>query len=269
MKSSSVRLPKAPPMPHPVEEVSNWGAIAVAQEGDCVGVLSDLHVPFHDAPAVSAALDDLQRRKCNVILLNGDVVDFYSVSRYEVDPSRRDLGREIEQGRQMLGHIRARFPKARIIYKVGNHEERWKSFLIQNGAELLRLSEFELPGVLHFDEHGIQCVDDRRAIEVGRLIVLHGHEYRFAIANPVNAARGLFLRTKQSALCGHFHQRSEHGSRTVSGDTISTWSVGCLCHLNPQYMPYNEWSHGYAVVEVGENGTYYVHNKRIIKGKVY
>lgn len=255
-------------MPRPVEEVPSWGSVSIAADGDVVGVASDIHVPYHDAVAVGAALDDMRRRNVNVLLLNGDTLDFYGASFYETDPERRDLGREIEQGRQMLSHIRRRFPKARIVYKVGNHEERWRSFLIRRGPELLSLSELDLYRLMRMDDLGIELVTDRRAIKVGSLTVLHGHEYRFAIANPVNAARGLFLKAKSSALCGHFHQRSEHSSRTVDGSTIRTWSTGCLCHLSPQYMPFNEWSHGYAVVEVGKAGAFHVHNKSVIDGRV-
>jgi hypothetical protein len=50
---------------------------------------------------------------------------------------------------------------------------------------------------------------------------------------------------------------------------ITTWSLGCMCELHPPYMPLNKWNHGFAIVDLDDNGTdFEVRNKRILKGKV-
>jgi hypothetical protein len=55
----------------------------------------------------------------------------------------------------------------------------------------------------------------------------------------------------------------------MNGKIITTWSVGCLCELNPAYMPLNRWNNGFAMVELDSNGEdFYFHNKRIYKGKI-
>jgi predicted phosphodiesterase len=256
-------------LPASIREVSQWGPVNVAGPGDRVGILSDIHAPYHDEGALSVAIDSLVKINPTVVILNGDTIDFYSVSRFQTDPEQRDLGREIEIGRGVLRHIRKRFPKARIVFKVGNHEERWRAYLIQHAADLLGLSEFQLPAVLNLPDHDISIVGDKRPLMVGRLPVLHGHEYKSGFAPPVNPARGLFLRAKASALCGHYHQRSEHQERTLEGSILATWSTGCLCQRNPQYMPLNNWSHGFAVVTVTKGGLYHVENRIIIDGKIY
>lgn len=256
-------------LPASIREVSSWGPVTVAGPGDRVGILSDIHAPYHDDEALAAALDAVAKVDPTVVILNGDTIDFYSVSRFERDPERRDLGREIEIGRGVLRHIRRRFRKARIIFKVGNHEERWRSYLIQHAADLLGLSEFQLPAVLHLPDERIEIVTDKRPLLVGKLPVLHGHEYKTGFAPPVNPARGLFLRSKASALCGHFHQRSEHQERTLEGSIIATWSTGCLCQRAPAYMPLNNWSHGFATVTVSAGGLFHVENRIIIDGKIY
>ena len=256
-------------LPASIRDVSKWGSVTVAAAGDRVGILSDIHAPYHDDEALAVALDALGKFDPTVVILNGDTVDFYAVSRFERDPDRRDLGREIEIGRGVLAHIRKRFRKARVVFKIGNHEERWRSFLINNAADLLKMSEFQLPAVLHLDEHRIECVGDKRPLLVGKLHVLHGHEYKAGFAPPVNAARGLFLKATASSLCGHFHQRSAQQKRTLDGSIIATWSTGCLCHLNPAYMPLNDWTHGFATVTVSDGGLYRVDNREIIGGKIY
>ena len=41
----------------------------------------------------------------------------------------------------------------------------------------------------------------------------------------------------------------------------------CLSELHPEYMPLNKWNHGFAWVELDNNGKdYQFHNKRIYKG---
>jgi len=54
------------------------------------------------------------------------------------------------------------------------------------------------------------------------------------------------------------------------GEVITTRSMGCLCGMNPMYMPINKWNHGFAYVELDlKSGEYHLHNLRIIKGKIY
>ena len=80
---------------------------------------------------------------------------------------------------------------------------------------------------------------------------------------PVNAARGLFMRTKASSLVNHHHQVSEHVENDVRGKSIATWSLGCLCDLHPMYSRYNRWSHGYAEVTLSLSGEFVVSNIKV------
>ncbi len=160
-------------------------------------------------------------------------------------------------------------PKARIINKLGNHDERYELYLARNAPELVGLDAFELAVVLKLDSLGVELIGDKRPIRIGELNIIHGHEYSFPISNPVNPARGLFLRGKVYALCSHFHQKSEHSENNLEGKTITTWSTGCLCDLNPAYRPINNWSHGFAIAEVFSNGKFQLHNHKISHGKIY
>lgn len=257
-----------PPLPDARQEVATFEPLAI--EGPCtVAVLSDIHVPFHDPDSLEIALTTIATRKPSVILLNGDIVDFYEVSRFERDPELLDFPDSLAKSRQFLEHLRKRFPRCRIIYKVGNHEERWTRWLRVEAPVVYGVEEFELPSLLRLAEHRIECVTDARRITLGALTVIHGHEYRFAISNPVNPARGLFLRGKINSMCGHFHQVSHHSEKTMAGKVISTFSTGCLCNLTPQYHPYNNWGHGFAMVTVDKSGAWHVENLRIVDKKVW
>lgn len=230
-------------------------------------VLSDVHVPFHDMRAIKAALAFGDSFRPDCVLLNGDTADFYAASRYDTDPRKRDFVGEVKSVRQFLAHVRDRFPRARIVYKLGNHDERWLAYLWRKAPELLGLDVTGYEAILETDKHGVEIVGDKRVVAVGLLNILHGHELPRGMASPVNPARGAFLRTGSIAMIGHHHQTSEHTETTLDGRTVTCWSTGCLSELHPDYARVNRWNHGFATVEVrGDQFT--VSNKRIRNGKI-
>jgi predicted phosphodiesterase len=245
----------------------NWGPIQFTGPFRAL-ILQDLHIPYHDKRAIMAAIDYGKQRDANLILLNGDIIDFFTLSFWEKDPRKRDLAGEIKTLRTFLESLRAAFPKADLVYKLGNHEERWERYFFVKAPELLGVPEFEIDKILGLRDG--ELIGDKEPIQLGDLNVIHGHEYRFAISNPVNPARGLFLRAKAMALCGHFHQSSQHTEKTVEEKNMATWSAGCLCDLHPDYRPMNNWNHGFAFVTVHTSGNFEVENKYINhSGKIY
>ena len=56
----------------------------------------------------------------------------------------------------------------------------------------------------------------------------------------------------------------------LNGDLITTWSVGCLCELSPEYRPINKWNHGVIFMECdhANGGSITVDNRRIINGSI-
>jgi predicted phosphodiesterase len=232
-------------------------------------VLSDVHVPYHDEVALNAALAHGDEFNPDAVLLNGDIADFYRVSRYQKDPDRRSFQQELDAVRQFLAHLRARFPRSRIVYKLGNHEERWWSYLWQRAPELMGVDFASFGVMVQAEQHRIELVSEQRPVQLGHLTVLHGHELPKGLTNPVNPARGAFLRALDIVLMGHQHRTSEHTETTMTGRTITCWSTGCLCSLTPEYMRINRHNHGFATVTMAENGMdFSVQNHRIRKGKL-
>ena len=129
-----------------------------------VGILSDIHIPYHDDKALTAAVTELRRRKIDTLLLNGDFGDYYQLSRWQKDPRKRDFKEEIRLQRECLVWLRRAFPKARIIFKKGNHEERWDHYLWNHAPAVCDLETADLGIVLKLEEHGIEMVEDQRPI---------------------------------------------------------------------------------------------------------
>ena len=256
------------PIPPALMPMGDWKPLEIAGPAKAL-ILSDVHVPFHDVQALEVALRYGLDRKADLVLLNGDITDHYSLSRWEIDPKLRDFPAEVRACKLLLDGIRKGFPDARIIFKQGNHEERFERYLRLKAPDLLGLDEFEWGNVFGLEANRIELVKDKRPIRLGQLNVIHGHEYVFSISNPVNPARGMYLRAKNHVLGGHFHQSSNHSEKTLEGKVVSAWSAGCLCGLHPAYRPLNPWNHGFAFVEVEGNGAFHVDNLKIIEGKVY
>lgn len=234
-----------------------------------VGILSDIHVPYHDPIALRAAVDHLAEAEIDAIVLNGDTADFYTISRWTKDPRKRDLPGELAQIRELLGWIRQTFPEIPILFKNGNHEERWRAWLWQHAPEISAEPEMGLAAWLHLDRHGMQLVEDHRPIMLGKLPVLHGHEKGKGISSPVNQARGAFLRLHHTVLEGHGHRTSGHCEPDMWGSEVFCWSTGCLCDLRPEYARINKWNHGFAIVTTHAGGEFDVENLRITAdGKV-
>jgi predicted phosphodiesterase len=127
----------------------------------------------------------------------------------------------------------------------------------------MRLEEW-----LGCDDLGIEIVEDQRPIMLGKLPVLHGHELPKGLTNPVNMARGAYLRTAHTILVGHGHRTSGHSEPDLWREEVFCWSTGCLCDMRPEYARINKWNHGFAFVEIAKDKSFDVSNLRIGKDGV-
>jgi len=230
-------------------------------------VLSDIHIPYHNIDSLTCAFDYAKKEKPDAILLNGDTLDFFGLSKFVKDPKKRSVAHELEAFKNLMDIIKKVF-NAKIYYKMGNHCERYEHFLWMKAHELVGVDEFDFGNIIKARSEGIEMIKDKRVVKAGDLSIIHGHEFGGGIFSPVNVARGLYMRGKVSAMQGHSHVTSENTELDMDGKLITTWSVGCLCELNPQYRPLaNKYNHGFAIVDI-DGQDYQVRNKRIHKGKI-
>lgn len=230
----------------------------------CIG---DLHLPYHSPEAIKAAVDDGKRIGATGVLINGDMLDFYGLSNHYREPNKVRVKEEIEKGREFLRWLRSQFPHARILYKLGNHCERLRRYLAERAPEIFDLEDLHLHKLLRTENEGVEVIEDKRVVMLGKLAVIHGHEYRGG--GGVQPSRWLYLRTGDSTLTNHFHRVDHYTFRTIGGREIGMWAVGCLCHMAPDYMPLNQWGAGWATIEVSAGGMFTVTNRqRLQSGRV-
>lgn len=211
-------------------------------------------------------MERLKKDRIDTLVINGDLADWYDLSRWEKNPENRiGFKEEMEGVKATLEYLRSHFRRQRIIYKYGNHEERWMKFIWAKAAELWDVPALQMHNLLELEKLGIEWVADQQIIMLGELPVLHGHELPKGISSPVNAARGAYMRTKHTVLVGHSHQTSGHCEPDLFHSECFVWSTGCLCDMTPEYARINRWNWGFARADVAKDGSFNVTNYRISK----
>jgi predicted phosphodiesterase len=254
-------------LPEGLKYFSDWSPYMI--QGKKTLIMGDIHAPYYEKEPLRIALEFGKQNNVDTVVLLGDLIDFYAVSHWEKDPRRRDVQSEINSVKTILRLIRTMFPNAEIIFKLGNHDERLERYLRVKAPELLHLECLNLKSLLDpKDEFGIKTVPDKRIVKIGHLNIIHGHEFGHSFFSPVNPARGLYLRGKETCICAHYHRTSQHTEKSMSENIVACWSIGALCDLRPEYLPMNNWNHGFAIVE-RDGKEFHCQNFKIIKGKIY
>ncbi len=207
--------------------------------------LSDIHVPFHDEVALDVAIQFSRFFKPNYLFLMGDIVDCYSVSRFDKDPKRRlTLQGEVDATQDTLAVIRKAVGAAcKVYYVEGNHEYRLERYLWSKAPELGTLRELSVEALLGLSELGITYVSKGK-MEYHGFIVKHGHVIRKWAGYSAHAE---LEKNGKSGASGHTHRLAQIFRTDLTG--VHTWiETGCLCDLEPEYMEGQQadWQHGLA-----------------------
>ena len=171
--------------------------------------LTDIHIPYHNIEALSAAIQFGHDKRVDTIFIGGDFLDFYSLSTFERDPRQRGFADELEMGREVLGILRREFPDASMLYQLGNHEERFERYMRVKAPELLSVDEFRIDRLLNFDKLGIELIDGKRVAKAGKLNIV-GHVGRGGASSLVNPP-WVVHRSKTSRFS--HHQQRTHRPR--------------------------------------------------------
>jgi hypothetical protein len=225
-------------------------------------ILPDVHVPFHEPRAVEAAIQYGKDNKVSGLFFPGDLQDCAAVSFWQ-SSRKRNFDKELEIFIDFLDFIEKEFPTQEKVWLPGNHEYRLPRYYQSKAPELIGMPLQAFDTVLALEQRKIIRLEYNQIVMAGKLPIIHGHEFK--ISTAVNAARGLFLKANSWAMCAHYHSTNEHTDKNIQGTLLTTWSMGCLCDLSPDFSPYgNRWNWGFALVDIDKNGSFEVYNKRIL-----
>ena len=257
------------PFELPESDAPPWNPVHIPERYNNGLVFSDAHFPYHDMTAINSMLEyAVGHKKINFIVINGDGLDCYQLSKFNKSLLNRSFSDELWVWIEFLNILQVTFPGAKIYWKLGNHEERWENYLRVKAPELLDMEENKFENIIKI--RGVEGVEviEKQIFYTGRLPWLHGHEMQGGATSPVNPARGLFLKTLSSAVVGHHHRSSAHSELDVNEKLMSWWSIGCLCALHPEYALINKWNHGFCFIQT-EGKEFEMTNMKIYKGKIY
>jgi UDP-2,3-diacylglucosamine pyrophosphatase LpxH len=223
----------------------NWKLVVVA---------NDFHIPFHDEAALALFRRFLREEKPKWLILNGDVHDFWEISRFDLTPRiGQDFRDEIALGKAILRDFRRLLPRTRITWIEGNHEFRLRRYLIQNARELYGVPGLSVPELFDLKRLKIDYVACHPAasrfidnfIRVGNLYV--GHWDKVAMHGGY-AAKGLVENKGVSILQGHTHRFGAHARTTVDGRVLVGIENFSMCRRQASYVANPNWQLGFSVV---------------------
>lgn len=229
-------------------------------------VVNDMHAPFHDSQAINASLKACRIVKPDEIIIAGDLVDFYLLSKFDKNPARKHtLQDELDEGMKILERYRRACPKAKITYLEGNHEARLQKYVWRH-PELYNIRNLKMNSLMELDRLGIKYVPNNKYYKIKNgLVVTHGDMVR---KHSGYTAKGFLENLGVSVLFGHTHRGGTHHKTDLSGSRTA-YENFCLCDLNPEYVNNPNWQQGFSVVTVTDKD-FFVEQVQIKKnGFVY
>jgi len=231
-------------------------------------VMADLHIPYHDSISINAMFDYLSTYNIvpDVIVILGDLIDFYKVSFFSKDPTKMSVKEEMSIAYSFLQSLRADFPDARIIYYEGNHEQRLNRYLMDNAGELYELVQGLLEDKLRLNDLRIEYIDE--PFRIGKLWHLHGHEKSARGGNPEYITNVMWKYVHDNFIVGHYHRSQEKMFKAIDGTLYWGGAVGHLA-TTLEYAKLNNWTQGFGIIHYDINGDFIADLKTIHNGEVF
>lgn len=216
----------------------------LALKSGTVLIGSDAHIwPGEPSVAMRAFVKMVKELKPSIVVLNGDVLDFASISRHppigwEARPSVQG---EIEAAQEQLSAIELAAPRGcEKIWTLGNHDGRFETIIATRAPELAKVS-----GV-HLQDH-FPLWTPCWSTWINDVVVKH----RFK--GGLHAAHNNAVTSGKSIVTGHLHSLKVTPWTDYTGTRFGVDS-GCLADTNAKaFTDYTEdnpknWRAGFVVL---------------------
>jgi hypothetical protein len=229
-------------------------------------VIGDMHFGSEDWNVLDIFLQTIEELKPSTIILNGDTLDMFSISRYPKDIRfGNSLMREREEYHKFLRllHDVTSSYSSDIFETNSNHsgdglEGRWWRYLSDRIGELAEIPEIKEK--LSYESVFYPTGDWNRTklvdyVEiVPGFIVMHGDVVR---RHGGYSARGLFEKWFTSIMCNHTHRIGMTSQRIPSigsqkEQIVRVYENGCACSLKPVYASAANWQNAFSIINYSE-----------------
>lgn len=213
---------------------------------DKIMAVSDVHLPFHDAWAWSCVLNAVKFFKPKLFVINGDAVDFYSISSHSRDPKRKQsLGDELRVSNTEFDHLAGLLPSnVEVIYTCGNHEDRLGRYVEDHSSEIAEIVP-DVYDLLGIKRRGWRWVPYKEHVRIGNTYYVHdiGSCGRYAHYKAMDLYQ-------HNIVTGHTHRLGYAVEGNAAGKphfTLCTGWLGDLKSANYETVARrSQWAHGFA-----------------------
>lgn len=204
-------------------------------------VLSDIHAPYHDKKTLRTIKHFLKDQKPDTLVQIGDVVDCYSISKFDKDPERaHNLQWEFDTAHNILYALKECVGNIPFYVVHGNHEDRLPRHM--KTSDLYGLRDLTIEKQLGLDELGIKYV--KELIWKNTFMITHGTK------TSKHSSAGEIDINGMSGMSGHVH-RCQMFAKTTAAGTLVWYGIGHLCDIRKaDYLKTGRgnWQQGIGVV---------------------
>lgn len=207
-------------------------------------VISDTHSQFLDPFAWRVAQDVVREAQPDLIVLNGDIVDFPLLSRHRNLPgsaSSLNVQSEISFVRNnVFKKLRSLAPDATITWHLGNHEIRLIHYIADRATALASLECLHFSNLFGIEEFEIDLVfggnffhpraaDTKDAIRKTYRVYWDSFVASHGVSIAKDAARQELVRFGLSGTSGHTHRPQSVYVPTLACLSANWTSTGMMC----------------------------------------
>jgi hypothetical protein len=234
------------------------------EPNNIAAVIGDIHFGLEDWNTLELFLQTVQETKPRQVILNGDTMDLFAVSKYPKDARyKQSLIKEREAYHKFLKMLHdVTEPFQSEIYETNaNHsgnsvEGRLWRYLSAQLGELAEIAKDELSYEnLFFPKESwsrIKLVDE--VVLPTNFLVYHG-----TVVRKIGAmsARGEWEKKMTSTMTNHTHRMGMTCQRIPAAghreDIFNTnYENACACKMDPDYAPCCNWQNGFSLINYTE-----------------
>lgn len=220
-------------------------------------VFNDVHIPFHNEAACRNVLRFCKDIQPDNIVINGDLLDCYSVSSFPKEPGKPNLQEELDIGAEFLNELRSNCPTSEIDYLEGNHEERLKR-LVRQQHSLYGLRALTIPSLLFLDDLDITYHSYKHPLDFnGKILsIVHGH--KVSKHSAYSAKAHLIDNGYMNVIIGHTHRMGFYYHSGHIGRRRGYENGGLFDKSKLEYVVEPNWQNGFCVVYLREDDPEFV-----------
>lgn len=231
-----------------------------------ISAVHDYNNPKKETPFLKF-LKDFQP---HIMVQGGDQMDLSVIAHWNKGKPRvnenKRLKKDYDSYNEVLDRREGVLKKLEKHYMLEGNHEFWISNLLDEHPAFEGI--LEVQENLHLKKRGIEWIEARKHLSIGRLNFIHG-DYKDGYL-PVYAAKAIAGIYGKSVVYGHQHFNQVYSAQTpFDKRPYQVWGVGCLCNLNPVWKRNSpaSWLNSFGVGYIHDNGDFDFQVINIVKNQ--